>query len=495
MTEARSDDVKLLLPGAEAKPVYRTADEPRLRILIPLVVACGLFMENLDSTIISTSIPQIARSLGENPLKLNLAITSYLLSLAVFIPISGWIADRFGARRVFCSAIVMFTIGSALCGLADSLPMLVATRVLQGCGGAMMTPVGRLILLRSFPKDALVTAMSYVTMPALIGPTLGPIIGGFLTTYVSWRWIFYINIPIGIVGIVLAVRFIDDFRAQKPPPFDFTGFLVAGCGLALLEFGIESLGRNLVSGQIQAALFVGAVATLLLYGWHARHVSSPALDLRLFRNRTFHVSVLTGGVCRIGLGAVPFLVPLLMQLGFGLDPFHSGLITFVSGIGAILMKSVSPWILRSFGFRRLLMGNGLIVGGMIAGLALFRADTPHWLLYSYLLVFGFLRSVQFTGINTLGYAELTPTIMSRATSLSSVAQQLSASFGVSMGAAILALSVGTSPVVTTADFRPVFLLVGLVPALSVLGFARLRPMDGAEVSGYRRPPPAPVPVT
>jgi EmrB/QacA subfamily drug resistance transporter len=389
----------------------------------------------------------------------------------------------------------MFTLGSALCGLADSLPMLVATRVLQGFGGAMMTPVGRLILLRSFPKDALVTAMSYVTMPALIGPTLGPIIGGFLTTYVSWRWIFYINIPIGVAGIVLALRFIDDYRAEKPPPFDFTGFLVAGCGLALLEFGIESLGRNLVSGHIQAALFVGAAATLLAYGWHARRVPSPALDLNLFRTRTFHVSVLTGGVCRIGLGAVPFLVPLLMQLGFGLDALQSGLITFVSGIGAILMKTVSPWVLRSFGFRRLLIGNGLIVGAMIAGLSLFRADTPRGILYAYLLVFGFLRSVQFTSINTLGYAELTPAIMSRATSLSSVAQQLSASFGVSMGAAILALSVGAGPVVTVADFRPVFLLVGLVPVLSVLGFARLRPMDGAEVSGYRRPRPAPMPVT
>jgi|SRR5580658_91672 EmrB/QacA subfamily drug resistance transporter len=494
MTEARSDEAKLPPPVSSDKPVYRTASDPRLRVLIPLVVACGLFMENLDSTIISTSIPQIARSLDESPLKLNLAITSYLLSLAVFIPISGWIADRFGARKVFCSAIVMFTLGSALCGLADSLPMLVATRVLQGFGGAMMTPVGRLILLRSFPKDALVTAMSYVTVPALIGPTLGPVIGGFLTTYVSWRWIFYINIPVGLAGIALALRYIEDFRAQKPPRFDFSGFLVLGCGLAFLELGIESLGRHLVSEQTQISLFAVATLTLLLYGWHARRVESPALDLSLFRNRTFNISVLTGGVCRIGLGAVPFLLPLLMQLGFGLDAMQSGLITFVSGIGAILMKTVSPWILRSFGFRRLLMGNGLAVGAMIAGLALFRADTPHGILYAYLLVFGFLRSVQFTSINTLGYSDLTPAIMSRATSLSSVAQQLSVSFGVSIGATILALFVGDT-VVTAADFRPVFLLVGLIPVASVLGFAWLRPMDGAEITGYRRPAPVPVPVT
>jgi EmrB/QacA subfamily drug resistance transporter len=500
MTEARSDDVNpaslapsSLAPAGPAssdKPVYRTASDPRLRILIPLVVACGLFMENLDSTIISTSVPEMARSLGESPLKLNLAVTSYLLSLAVFIPISGWIADRFGARTVFCSAIVLFTLGSALCGLADSLPMLIATRVLQGFGGAMMTPVGRLILLRSFPKDALVTAMSYVTVPALIGPTMGPIIGGLLTTYASWRWIFYINIPFGIVGIVLASRYIENFRAQKPPRFDFTGFLIAGCGLAFLEFAIESLGRHVLAPETQITLFFVAALTLLLYGWHARRVESPALDLTLFRNRTFNISVLNGGICRIGLGAIPFLLPLLMQLGFGLDALHSGMITFVSGLGAILMKTVSSWMLRSFGFRRLLVGNSVIVGAMVAGLALFRQDTPHWLLLSYLLVFGFLRSIQFTAMNTLGYAELTPATMSRATSLSSVAQQLSVSFGVSIGASILAVLVGDR-MVTAADFRPVFLIVALIPALTAIGFARLRPLDGVEVSGYR-PAPAPL---
>ena len=489
MAEAPSDDGKPEIPATPDKPVYRTSTEPRLRILIPLVVACGLFMENLDSTIISTSIPQIARSLNQSPIMLNLAVTSYLLSLAVFIPISGWIADRFGARKVFCSAIVLFTIGSALCGLADSLGMLVATRILQGFGGAMMTPVGRLIVLRSFPKDGLVTAMSYVTMPALIGPTLGPIVGGFLTTYVSWRWIFYINIPIGVAGIALALRYIDDFRAQRPPRFDFLGFIVLGAGLALLELGIETLGRHLVGTDIQLALFAGAVVVLAAYGWHARRVESPALDLRLFANRTFSISVLTGGFCRVGLGAVPFLLPLMMQLGFGLDAFHSGVITFVSGIGAILMKTVSPWILKSFGFRRLLLGNALVVGGMIAGLALFRADTPLWILYAYLLVFGFLRSVQFTAMNTLGYSDLTPAILSRATSISSVGQQLSVSFGVSMGASVLALVVGGGTV-TAEDFRPVFCIVALVPVLSALGFARLSPMDGAEVSGYRRPAPA-----
>jgi EmrB/QacA subfamily drug resistance transporter len=480
-------------PPMAAPPHYRTETEPRLRVLIPLVVACGLFMETLDSTIISTSIPQIAASLGESPLKLNLAVTSYLLSLAVFIPISGWIADRFGTRTVFCSAIVLFTLGSVLCGLSTSLAMMVATRVLQGFGGAMMTPVGRLILLRSFPKDGLVTAMSYVTMPALIGPTMGPIIGGFLTTYVSWRWIFYINIPIGLVGIALALRYIENIRMPTPPRFDFRGFLILGTGLALLELSIESLGRHLISNVMEALLWVAMCLTLLLYRFHARRVANPALDLALFGIPTFHISVLTGGLCRIGLGAVPFLLPLLLQVGFGFTAMQSGATTFISGIGAILMKSVSPWMLRTFGFRRLLVGNGVIVSAMIAAMALLRPETPQWLVLPFLLGFGFLRSVQFTSINTLGYAELTPQIMSKATSIAGVAQQLAQSFGVACGATLLALIVGPDGVITGADFRPVFLLVAFIPLISVAGFMRLKPNDGIEVSGFQpngRPAPA-----
>jgi EmrB/QacA subfamily drug resistance transporter len=471
-------------PPIAAPPLYRTQTDPRLRVLIPLVVACGLFMETLDSTIITTSIPQIAASLGESPLKLNLAITSYLLSLAVFIPISGWIADRFGTRTVFCWAIVLFTLGSALCGLSTSLAMMVATRILQGFGGAMMTPVGRLILLRSFPKDGLVTAMSYVTMPALIGPTLGPVVGGFLTTYVSWRWIFYINIPIGLAGIVLALRYIENIRMPAPPRFDFLGFLIVGTGLALLELSIESLGRHLVSNTVEALIWAVMLLTMLLYRWHARRVANPALDLKLFAIRTFRISVLTGGLCRIGLGAVPFLLPLLLQVGFGFTAMQSGATTFISGIGAILMKSVSPWMLRTFGFRRLLVANGVIVGLMIAAMALLSAGTPQWLVLPFLLGFGFLRSVQFTSINTLGYADLTPEIMSKATSISGVAQQLAQSFGVACGATLLAIVVGPTAAITGDDFRPVFLLLALIPLVSVLGFIRLKPTDGIEVSGF-----------
>jgi len=472
-------------PRPPAPPVYRTATDPKLGLLIPLVVACALFMENLDSTIIATSIPEIARSLGESPLHLNLAVTSYLLSLAVFIPISGWVADRFGARNVFCGAIVMFTVGSALCGLSTSLAMLVATRILQGFGGAMMTPVGRLILLRSFPKEALVQAMTYVTIPALIGPTMGPLIGGFLTTYASWRWIFYINIPIGMVGIFLAIRYIEATKMPTPPRFDFSGFLICGLALASTELVLESVGRQLVPVWAEASLAAVAVGGMALYRWHARRTPNPAVDLKIFRLRSFSLSVLAGGVCRIGLSAVPFLLPLQLQLGFGMTAMQSGAITFVSSLGAILMKSASPPILRRFGFRKLLIGNGVLVGLVIAGMAAFTAATPHVLLYGYLLIFGFMRSVQFTCLNTLGYADVPPDMMSRATSVSSVGQQLSMSFGVAIGATLLGLLIGDSGTVTASEFHVVYPLVAILPTLGSLFFTRLLPTDGIQVSGYR----------
>ena len=473
------------LPRNPVPPVYRTATEPKLRLLIPLVVACALFMENLDSTIIATSIPQIARSLDESPLHLNLAVTSYLLSLAVFIPISGWVADRFGARNVFCGAIVMFTVGSALCGLSTSLTMLVATRILQGFGGAMMTPVGRLVLLRSFPKEALVQAMTYVTIPALIGPTMGPLIGGFLTTYASWRWIFYINIPIGLVGIFLAMRYIEDSKMPMPPRFDFTGFAICGMALASTELVLESAGRQLVPLWGEIALGTVAIAGMAIYRWHAQRTANPAVDLKIFRLRSFRLSVLAGGVCRMGLSAVPFLLPLQLQLGFGMTAMQSGAITFVSSLGAILMKSASPPILRHFGFRKLLIGNGVLVGFVIAGMAAFTAATPHALLYCYLLLFGFMRSVQFTCLNTLGYADVPPDMMSRGTSVSSVGQQLSMSFGVAIGATLLGLLVGENGTVTASEFRVVYPLVAILPTLGSLFFLQLLPTDGTQVSGYR----------
>ncbi|HUE18128.1 MAG TPA: MFS transporter, partial [Stellaceae bacterium] len=363
------------MPGAQPPqaPFHDDPEtEPGVSIAVPMVIACGMFMNQLDSTIIATSIPQIADSLGESPLRLNLAITSYLISLAVFIPISGWIADRFGARRVFCAAIALFTFASALCGLSTNLWMLVAMRVLQGLGGAMMTPVGRLILVRTFRKDQLLAAMSYASMPALIGPTIGPIVGGFLTTYISWRWIFYINIPIGTLGIVLALRYIRNFPMPPPPRFDFRGFALVGIGLVALELAIENLGRHVVAPEIDAALFGGAAVLLALYVWHALPLPHPVLDLALFRIRSFRTSTVAGGLCRLAIGAVPFLLPLMLQFGFGLDPLHSGLLTFVTSIGAMMMKTIVRRVVRLFGFRNLLAWNGVLLGLWICGIAAFQ---------------------------------------------------------------------------------------------------------------------------
>jgi EmrB/QacA subfamily drug resistance transporter len=301
--------------------------------LIPLIVACALFMENLDSTVLSTALPAIAASFGEDPVRLNLAITAYLFSLAVFIPISGWVADRFGARRVFRAAILVFTVGSILCGISQSLTELVLARIFQGLGGAMMVPVGRLVLLRSVDKAQLVSAMTYLTVPALIGPVIGPPLGGFITTYFSWRWIFFINVPIGLLGMLLATLFIEEIREERPPPLDLPGFLLTGIGLMSIVVAFESIGRPLLPAGAVLALFAIGAAALLTYLHHYRRQTHPALNLGLLRVPTFRVAIVGGFLFRIGIGATPFLLPLMLQIGFGMSPLKSGLLTFAGAAG------------------------------------------------------------------------------------------------------------------------------------------------------------------
>ena len=468
-------------------PSFAMMAEPRLRVLIPLVVGCAFFMEGLDSTMIAVSIPAMAKSLGENPLRLNLVITTYLLSLAVFIPVSGWIADRFGARRVFCAAVLIFAGGSALCGLATNLPALLAMRVIQGFGGAMMTPVGRLILLRSFPRAGLVSAMNWMTIPAMIGPMVGPVVGGVLTTYASWRWIFYLNIPIGVIGGALAAWLFENFRAPAPSRFDVVGFLAAGVGLFLLEFGIENLGRPIVAPALGYAAFPVAAAALFLYWRHARHTNAPVLDLALLSIKTFRIGTLTGGICRMGLDATPFLLPLLFQVGFGLTPLHAGLLSFSSTFGAMCVRSFSKPVLRAFGFRRMLVGGAVLSAAVSAGYALLDATTPAWIIVGGVLAGGCIRSIQYLALNTISYADVPSSMLSRSTSVGGVVQQLARGFGVAIGAALLAIVTGAGQV-TTHEFRIVFLLVGLLPLYSAFGFLRLTEADGAEVSGYRSRP-------
>ena len=464
-------------------------------MLIPLIVACALFMENLDSTVLATSLPQIAASFGESPVRLSFAITAYLFSLAVFIPISGWVADRYGARSVFRAAILVFLLGSILCGLSSSLPELVAARLLQGLGGAMMVPVGRLVLLRSVAKSELVTAMAYLTVPALIGPVVGPLLGGFITTYFHWRWIFWINIPIAVLGLVLATLFIPDMREPRPPPLDLAGFGLSAVGLVGVIFGFETIGRGIVPGWATAALLAVGVLGILLYVRHAGRVAHPVLDLGLLRVQTFRASVIGGCLFRIGIGALPFLLPLMLQAGFGLTAFASGQLTFAAALGALTMKLAARPILRRFGFRRVLLANAMLSGLSLGAIALFRPDTPHLVILAVLLIGGFFRSLQFTSINTLGYADIDRQRMSRATSFASMAQQLSLSVGVGTGALLLHATMAArgGGVLQPGDFVPAFVVVGVCAALSALAFARLPLRAGEEVSGHQEALPAPGP--
>ncbi len=453
--------------------------------LVPFVVACAMFMQNLDSTVIATALPTIAHSLGETPLRLNVAITCYLLSLAVFIPISGWTADRFGARRVFSFAIVVFTLGSIACGISTTLPELVGARILQGMGGALMVPVGRLVLLRTVPKSELVRAMSFVSVPALIGPVMGPPLGGFIVTYASWRWIFFINIPIGILGIILVNLLIGDLKETGRRPLDRSGFLLTGVGLASLAFGFENVGRGALPSSAVIALLAIGVICLTLYVRHAGRVSHPIIDLALFKIPTYASASIGGFLFRMGLGALPFLLPLMLQVGFGLSALHSGLLTFASAAGAMLMKTSAVRILRTFGFRLVLVGDAIISAGFLFGYSLFRPDTPHYVIFLALLIGGFFRSLQMTSINTLGYADVPPAMLSRATSLSSMAQQLSQTAGVATAALLLhtALTLRGGTALAAPDFYPVFMAVAMISLLSVPFFLKMAPDAGAEVSG------------
>jgi len=455
--------------------------------VIPLIVAAALFMENMDATVIATSLPAIAADIGTSPLTLKLAITSYLLSLAVFIPASGWTADRFGARTVFSVAIAVFMAGSIGCALSGSVTDFVFARIVQGIGGAMMTPVGRLVLLRSIDKSALVNAMAWVTVPALIGPVIGPPLGGFITTYFSWHWIFLINIPIGLLGIAMALRFIDPIRTAEPERFDLWGLVLAGIGVAGIAFGLSVAGLNLLPWPVVTSLIgIGAIA-MTLYVFHARRVASPVLDFSLLRLKTMRASLVGGFLFRLGIGALPFLLPLLMQIGFGLTPFQSGLVTFGSAAGAMGMKTLAARIIRTFGFRNIMTVNAVVSAVFLAACALFTVQTPLLLILIILVVGGFFRSLQFTAINTVAYAEVEQAQMSRATTLVSVGQQLALSAGVAVGAFSVETTMALRHVteLSAADFGPAFVVVAIFAALSAYFFWQMPDDAGHEISGRK----------
>jgi EmrB/QacA subfamily drug resistance transporter len=451
-----------------------------------LIVASALFMQNLDSTVVTTALPAMAGAFDVSPVTMNIVITSYLVSLAAFIPASGWVADRYGARTVFRAAIILFTLASILCSVSQNLVMLVAARILQGMGGAMMVPVGRLLLLRRVGKADLVAAMSWLTMPALLGPVIGPPVGGFLVTTLSWHWIFDINIPIGIVGVILVTRFIRTDERVEAAQFDGVGQLLAGIGMAGLIMGFSSFGRGALPPVAAAGLIaVGALAAAG-YVVHARRSDHPLLDVTLLRIPTFATSVVAGSLFRIGIGAMPFLLPLMLQLGFGLSPLRSGLITFVSAAGALTVKPIAKPMLRRFGFRAVLSVNAAISAVIVALTAAFRPGWPILAIYGVLLVGGVFRSLQFTAYNTIAYADIPPARMSRATSLYSTLQQLSLTIGVTLGAASLAVfgdfSGRSHPGLPA--FSGAFLIVAAVMLPAAWLALRLPRSAGAEMSGH-----------
>lgn len=449
---------------------------------IPLIVAIGLFMEHLDSTIIATALPRMAVDLGLPPVRLNLAITTYLVAMAVFIPASGWIADRFGARRVFVGAMGLFVTGSLICGGAPSLEVLIGGRLLQGLGGAMMTPVGRLVMLRSVPRAELVSAMAWLTVPALIGPVLGPPLGGFVITVASWRWIFWINLPIGLVGMAVALAVLPSIREDEVPPFDGAGFLSSAVGLSSLVFAFETVGRDIVPLWADALALAVGLALVVVYVRRARRTDHPLIDLKLLRLPTFAAAVWGGSVFRLGVGALAFLLPLQLQIGFGRSALESGLTTFVSAIGAITMKVTAKRVIDRFGFRATLVVDALLAGGFLAAVGLVGAATPVWLLMTLLLLGGFFRSLEFTAINAVAFSDVTEAEMSRATAFSAMMQQLSLSAGVALGATTIhVLGAGSTTPPTAFDFS---VALGAIGALSMLAgplFARLSPTAGSSL--------------
>ena len=464
-------------PTARRRRIRRTA----------LIVASAMLMEQIDGTVLATALPTMARTFDTEPLHMNVALTSYLLSLAVFIPVSGTAADRFGSRTVFRAAIALFTLGSILCGQAGSLAFLIGARILQGIGGAMMVPVGRLVLLRTASKSELIAAMAWLMIPATIGPVLGPPLGGFIVTYFTWRWIFYINIPVGIAGLVLVTLFIDDVREAEPGKFDALGFVLSGVALASLMFGIEMASRGVGSVGITVGLLGVGIVSGGCYLRHARGHEHPILDFSLMRVPTFAISVVAGALSRIAVGAMPFLLPMMLQIGFGISPAQSGLITFASSVGSLAMRGAARPILRRLGFRRTLVWVGLVSTLLLGTSAAFRPAWPMAAIYAVLLTGGFFQSLQFMAYNTIAYADIPRARMSAATSFYTTLQQLCLSLGIATAAAALAGATWFADLVEPRlpEFSFAFVVVACVALFAPLVSLRLARDAGAELSGQR----------
>jgi len=456
-------------------------------LLIPAIVGSALFMQTLDATIVANALPTMARDLHEDSLRLNLAISCYFLSSAMFVPLSGWLADKFGARRVLITAILVFASASLLCALSQNLWQLISARVLQGMGGAMMVPVGRLLVLKTAPKSQLVRATAVLTMPALLGPILGPVVGGAIVTLTDWRWIFYINIPIGAVGIVLVTLFVPEVSDSHSQRLDARGFLLVALGLACIVFGMEHAASGAIAIGTSVALAAVGTACLWMYAGHARRRANAIVNLSLLSIPTYRAALLGGVFTRLVLGASPFLLALLLQNVFGLSALTAGLMTFTSAAGALFMKTAAPPIIRRFGFRRVLLTNSLTTGGVLMCYALLTEVTPYAVIVAVLFSAGFFRSLQFTALGAMAFSDVPTSQMSGASSLSSMGQQLAQAMGVAIAAAVLYLMqrADGSALLTVHQVAPAFVAVGLLSMISMRFFAQLPDDAGAEVSGYR----------
>ncbi len=469
----------------QAPPVLPDAT----RRLLPWMIAVAFFMESLDTTILNTAVPTIAAALHVAPLSMKSVLASYTLSLAVFIPISGWMADRFGTRHVFATAIGIFSLGSFLCGISTNIHLLVAFRVLQGCGGAMMVPVGRLTMVRSFPKSELVRAMSFVAIPGLIGPMLGPLMGGLIVAYFHWRFIFFVNIPIGLFGLYLVDRHLPDFREPHLDPLDVVGLVLFGSGVALLSYLLEVFGEHSLSRPEALGLLALSLILLAAYGFHATKTAHPVLRMILFRIRTFRAAVSGSFVTRLGIGGIPFLFPLLYQVGLGFSPVQSGLLMMPQAIAAISLKVASTKILARFGYRIVLISNTIFIGLLILLFSTIGPGTPIWLIVIIVFCYGFFTSLQYTSMNTLVYADITDEQASSASSIASTMQQMSMSFGVACASLVTAFFLPdrfrSNPPVFIHGVHKAFYVLGAMTILSTLVFSELKPGDGDSVSRAR----------
>ena len=454
--------------------------------IVPLILAVALFMEQMDSTVIATSLPAIAADLGVGPITLKLALTSYMISLATFIPLSGWMADRFGAKRIFRLAILVFVAGSILCAASGSLLAFVVSRFLQGMGGAMMTPVARLVLVRSTSRSELVSAMALLTIPALVGPLAGPPLGGFITTYFSWHWIFLINVPVGIAGYVLSGIHLPDIRAEAPPPLDWLGFILSAVAASGTMFGLSVVSLPALPPAIGIAATVLGLLAGVLYVRHARRHPAPLLDFGLFRDSAFRAAAIGGTLFRISVGAVPFLMPLMLQVGFGLTPFESGLVTFTGAIGAITTKFIAKRVLTLAGFRTTLIVASLCGTALTFVNGLFTPATPFALIAFVLLLAGFARSFFFTSVNALSFADISDRDAGKATAMSAVLQQMSLALGVAVAGLILEIETTlTGSALELRDFQIAFMIISALTLTAVVPFLAMARNAGASVSGHR----------